>query len=136
MPRARKPRNLDPWPQRDRFIELVDAKAATGVSLAEIASALGLTTTSSLETAYRYDHRRIPKRTTLQRAAYYFGVPLSELYGEPVDDDFGNMMGVLGKNLTPEMRAAMIEMAKSGQIQGAKLEAHGNIAKLEAQAKK
>jgi transcriptional regulator with XRE-family HTH domain len=39
--------------------------------------------------------------------------------GEPARDEaFGNIMGILGKNLTPESRAAMIEMAKAAQVKG------------------
>ena len=36
----------------------------------------------------------------------------------PRDEEFGNIMGILGKNLTPESRAAMIEMAKAAQVKG------------------
>lgn len=82
MARPRKPRYDDPWKQRDRFMFLVDAKVKSGVPLEEVARELGLKTVNSLEVAYRYDHRRIPSRNTIKRAAKYFGVPESELYGE------------------------------------------------------
>lgn len=82
MPRPRKPRETDPWRQRDRFMALVDAKVAEGVPLEEIARALGLRTANSLEKAYRYDHARIPKRKTIELAAAYFGVEQSEIYGD------------------------------------------------------
>lgn len=36
----------------------------------------------------------------------------------PRDEEFGNIMGVLGKNLTPEMRAVMIDMARAAQARG------------------
>jgi len=82
MPRPRKPRETDPWRQRDRFMALVDAKVAEGVPLKEIAHALGLRTANSLEKAYRYDHARIPKWKTIELAAAYFDVEQAEIYGD------------------------------------------------------
>ena len=82
MPRPRKPRSEDPWKQRPRFCDLVDQSVAAGATLDEIAAALGLTSRRSLEISYRYDHSRIPKRTTIEAAAAYFGVPVSEIYGD------------------------------------------------------
>ncbi len=73
---------MDPWKQRDRFMELVDAKIASGATVEEIAQAIGLKTVRSLVHGYRYDHARMPKRTTIQLAARYFGVSETEIYGE------------------------------------------------------
>lgn len=82
MARPRKPREDDPWKQRDRFMELVDQKVEEGIPLSEIAKALGLSSTRSLEISYRHDRSRTPKRTTIVKAAQYFGVPQSEIYGD------------------------------------------------------
>jgi transcriptional regulator with XRE-family HTH domain len=71
----------DRWPQRRRFFELVDAKVASGVTLEEIAEAMGLETTNSLEVSYRKDRSRRPARTKIERAAEYFGVNISEIDG-------------------------------------------------------
>ena len=85
MAAPKKPREGDPWKQRARFVELLDSKIGEGATLEEIASALLLKTTRSLEFSYRFDRSRIPKRNTMEAAAKYFGVPLSEIYS---DDEF------------------------------------------------
>ena len=54
----------------------------------------------------------------MERARLYFDVDIWEIEGPEGDDEFGNIMGFLGKNLTPESRAAMIEMAKAAQVKG------------------
>lgn len=82
MAHPKKPREGDPWAQRPRFIELLDEKIKNGVPPEQIAKALKLKTTSSLDVSYRYDHARKPKRGVMELAAAYFGVPLAELYGE------------------------------------------------------
>jgi transcriptional regulator with XRE-family HTH domain len=118
--RMARPRNSeiqDVWPKRARFVELLDAKLTTA-TYAEIAKALKLTSTRSLEHEWRYDRSRRPGRRTLELAAPYLGVELWEIDGPAGDDEFGNIMGILGKNLTPESRAAMIEMARAAQVKG------------------
>jgi transcriptional regulator with XRE-family HTH domain len=86
MARPKKSREEDPWKQRDRFMALVDQKLAEGVPLVEIAHKLGLRTTDSLESKYRYDHSRVPKRSTIKLAAEYFKVLESEIYGDEVSE--------------------------------------------------
>ena len=89
MARPRKPREADPWRQRDRFIALADADVAELISkgMSEddayqtVAIAIGLKTGASLKTAYRHDHRRKPKRPTVELAAQRWGVLESEIYG-------------------------------------------------------
>jgi len=83
MARARKPRESDPWPQRLRFMELVDSMVEAGTPLEQIADALGLPTTKSLEVSYRSDFSRIPGRKTMEKAAALFKVNLWEIYGPP-----------------------------------------------------
>lgn len=100
-------------------MELVDQKVAEGVPLEDVARELGLETTASLESAYRYDHLRIPKRTTIEKAARYFGVAQSEIYGDTdldADPAFATVMGVLGKGLSDEWKEKLIEMAKLAQV--------------------
>lgn len=88
MARPRKPRELDPWPQRLHFFELVDAKLGEGLTLLDVAKALGLETASSLQTSYRHDFSRIPKRQAMEKAAALFGVPIWEIYGpKPSQED-------------------------------------------------
>jgi len=87
MARPKNPELPDTWPQRARFVELLDAKLAEGVDLHEIAEALGLPKTRSLEHEYRYSKSRRPSRGTIELAAKYFGVSTRELDG-PVDDEF------------------------------------------------
>jgi len=95
MSRPRKPRTEGPWPQRLRFLDLLEAKvqefADEGLTrdgaLKRVAKILGLKSTNSLENSYRYDFSRIPKRPTMEKAATYFGVPLWEIYGPPPMDD-------------------------------------------------
>ena len=82
------PRESRPWPQekRKRFAELLDAKLAEGVSYSEIAKALGLRSTRSLEHDWRYDKNRRPSRITLERASDYFQVSIFEIdieYSQP-----------------------------------------------------
>ena len=116
MGRPRNTERNDPWPKRARFVELLDAKLNSGATYQEIADALGLVSTRSLEQEFRTNRR--PGRGTLERAAVYFGVELWELDGPAADEDFGAIMGVYGKNMTPEMRASFIEMAKAYQPKG------------------
>lgn len=82
MAQHKKPRDGDPWAQRPRFIELLDEKIKNGTTPEEIAAALKLKTTSSLDVSYRYDRSRKPERKVMELAAAFFNVPLSELYGE------------------------------------------------------
>ena len=115
-----KPRSSeisDVWPKRARFVELLDQKLEMA-TYEEIAVALGLKSTRSLEHEWRYDKSRRPGRKTLELAAPYMGVDIWEIDGPDGDEDFGNIMGILGRNLTPESRAAMIEMAKAAQVKG------------------
>ena len=104
MARPRKSRAADPWKQRDRFMELVDQKVASGTPMPEIAKALGLRTTSSLDTAYRYDHRRIPKRPTIERAAAYFGVSQSEIYGDTDSQAMSPAKRLVHRSITKTLR--------------------------------
>jgi transcriptional regulator with XRE-family HTH domain len=87
MGRPRNPGIEEKWPaeKRARFIELLDAKLEGGATYQEIAKALGLPSTRSLEHEFRYDRRRRPRRTTLELAAPYFGVRVSEIDGEDVE---------------------------------------------------
>lgn len=119
MGRPRKAEIEDVWLKRARWNELVDAKLLAGVTYQQIADALGLASTRSLEHEWRYDRTRRPGRGTMELAAPYFGVDLWEIDGPAGDAEFGNIMGILGANLTPETRAAMIEMAKAGQVKAA-----------------
>jgi transcriptional regulator with XRE-family HTH domain len=116
-----RPRNKDiqdVWPRRARFLKCLDAKLADGVTYAEIAEALELGSTRSLEHEWRYDRSREPGRNTLRLATVYFGKPPLEFEGPETEDDFGNQMGVFGKNMAPETRAAMLAMAEASQIKG------------------
>lgn len=88
MARPSLPPQTDPWQQRGRFLELLDAKVKAGTSELEIAEALGLATVSSFRRSYRYDRSRLPKRQVMLKAAQLFEVPLREIYDpmpEPVE---------------------------------------------------
>jgi len=113
MGRPRKAEHIDSWPKRSRFVALLDAKLAAGASYQEIAKALGLSSTRSLEQEFRTTRR--PGRNTLEKAAPYFEVNYWDLDGPASDDEFGYIMGILGKNLTTKARVALIELAKEGQ---------------------
>jgi transcriptional regulator with XRE-family HTH domain len=73
-----------------------------------------------------YSGRHVPGRDLVVRFARVLGCHIGDLLGEapdsgeavPRDEAFGNIMGILGKNLSPETRAAMIEMAKAAQVIG------------------
>jgi len=130
MARSKNPELPETWPQRARFVELVDAKVAEGTSLEAVAAALGRSSTRSLEHEWRYDKSRRPGRKTLELAAAYFGVSLWELDGppapgEPLVEEQGvaedalpysaeeqfdlRALGTNLKRLTPEARARVIE---------------------------
>lgn len=57
------------------------------------------------------------------------------LADDPEAHSFGNIMGVLGKNLTPEMRAVMIEMARTAQGRGRERETAEATASTETATK-
>jgi len=84
--RARFPRPEDPWPQRMYVLSLIDAKIANGTPIEEIAKALELGTTYSLETGYRYNYDRIPHRKTVELMAKYFKVPATAIYEASPED--------------------------------------------------
>lgn len=81
MARSKNPELVDAWPQRSRFVELLDAKLSKGVAYEKVAKALGLRSTRSLEHEWRYDRSRRPGRKVLELAADYFGVNVWELDG-------------------------------------------------------
>jgi transcriptional regulator with XRE-family HTH domain len=114
----------------DRFItEIRSYKERTGKSHKAIAEDLGI------ELGYFHKILYKDKPLTLnivEKAAPVLGLTIHDFLpnppavdgGPPRDEDFGNIMGILGKDLTPETRAAMIEMAKAAQVKGrARLEA-------------
>lgn len=49
---------------------------------------------------------------------FILGESVGQGESAPRDEEFGNIMGVLGKNLTAEMRAVMIDMARAAQAKG------------------
>jgi len=116
MGRPRKAEQADHWPKRGRFVELLDAKLAGGATYEEIATALGLASTRSLEQEFRTKRR--PGRGTLELAAVYFDVDVWELDGPLVDDDFTNQMRIYSSGLSEETKAAIVALAKAGQIKG------------------
>jgi transcriptional regulator with XRE-family HTH domain len=126
MARPRNPELNDVWPKRARAVELLDAKIEAlqleGLDEASayraIADALGLKKTRSLEHEWRYDRSRRPGRNTLELAAPYFGVELWEIDGPDADNEFGNIMGIIGKNLSEETKAKMIREAILAQEEG------------------
>lgn len=81
MARSKKPELVDAWPQRSRFVELLDAKLSKGAGYEKVARALGLRSTRSLKHEWRYDKSRRPGRKALELAADYFGVDVWELDG-------------------------------------------------------
>lgn len=85
MARPKNPELPDTWPQRARFVELLDGKLAEGVDLHKIAEALGLKSARSLKHEWRYDKSRRPGRGTIELAAQFFGVSPWELDGPVVD---------------------------------------------------
>jgi transcriptional regulator with XRE-family HTH domain len=119
----------DCWPKRVWFKKLLsDYRERNKVNNAEIAESLGI----SPESLKKYispspTHR--PGEAVLRKAGEILGVDWREFLDEgsvtpePRDEPFGNIMGILGKNLTEAQKAAMIEMAKAGQIVGRAREA-------------
>lgn len=116
--------NLDLFIEKSR-----DWKAGKKKTQADLAEAMGISLPYLRKVFYRV------KPLTLQmveKAApvlglavhdFILGEPVLPIDGPPRDEEFGNIMGVLGKNLTPEMRAVMIEMARAAQGRGREREA-------------
>lgn len=114
----------DPWSQRLTFRRLVDEwMIKEGKSKKDFALAVRIAPESLKQ---YYSGRHLPGRDLVLRFASTLGCSPSMLLGDPSapggeDPEaqaFGNIMGVLGKNLTPEMRAVMIDMARAAQARG------------------
>ena len=114
-----------PWPQRPFFRHLVDVWIEkTGKTKKNFGELAGLADGSIKQ---YYSGKQIPGRELALKFAEILDCQISDLLGEPSGERpvnpeaeaFGNIMGILGKNLTPEMRAVMIEMAKAGQVKAA-----------------
>ena len=134
---------VDCWPKRIWFKKLLaDYREEHHVVNSEIAEKLGI----SPETLKKYispsqTHR--PGETVLRKAGEMLGMDWREFLDDgilsgPGDDPeahaFGNIMGILGRNLTEAQKAAMIEMAKQAQIIGREREAAEKQAKGEGKA--
>lgn len=118
-----------PWPQRPYFRHLVDAwLVTTGKTKRELAEAAEIEPGSLKQ---YYSGVQIPGRDLALRLARVLGCQISDLLGEPTsvndqeprDEVFGNIMSILGKNLSDAQKKAMIEMAKAGQAVGREREA-------------
>lgn len=99
------------WPKRTAFLAYLDKALAEGFTYTQVAEALRLRSTRSLEHEWRYDKDRRPGRKTLELAAEFFHVPFWHLDG-PDPDDFGSKMAAYGDQLTPEWRQKLLEMAE------------------------
>lgn len=120
-------KELKPWAQRGFFRHSVDLWISrTGKAKKDLAEAVGIEPGSLKQ---YYSGNQIPGRDLALRFAKELGCQISDLLGEPTEDGaardepFGNIMGILGKNLTEAQKAAMIEMAKAGQVVGREREA-------------
>ena len=78
---------LDPWEQRAFVVGLIDKKLEEGWSYEDLAKALKLRGTRSLENDWRYDKRRIPGRHSVTRLAEFFDLPETSIYKPRVDPD-------------------------------------------------
>lgn len=122
-------KELKPWAQRSFFRHSVDLWISrTGKTKKDLADAVGIEAGSLKQ---YYSGNQIPGRDLALRFAKELGCQISDLFGEPADaegsvsrdESFGNIMGILGKNLTEAQKAAMVEMAKAGQVVGREREA-------------
>lgn len=114
----------------DLFIEKSKAwQEATGKTQADLADAMGLSVAYLRKVFYRVKPLTIQM---VEKAApvlgltvhdFILGEPSAQVGDSPRDEPFGNIMGILGKNLTEAQKAAMIEMAKAGQVVGREREA-------------
>lgn len=78
---SRSHKTEDVWPQRHVCVALLDKKLADGWTYEDMAKALKLRGTGSLEVSYRYDRKRMPSRPMIKRLAAFFGVPQGALDG-------------------------------------------------------
>lgn len=96
----------------------------SGMSVAEVADAIGTT-----EGTIRFwlTGTRPPGKGNLRKLTTLFahlGCTIDQLLGgappssdhAPRDEAFGNIMGIYGVGLSEETKAAMIQMAKAGQV--------------------
>jgi len=98
---GRRSKNEDVWPQRHIYVALLDQKLADGMTYPEIAKAVGLASSRSLEHEWRHDKLRMPGRQSMKRLAEIFGVTESALYGptgahalQPPEDPFQGLRGL------------------------------------------
>lgn len=81
MPRPRKTRETDRWPQRLDVLKWIDEKLQAGVTVEELVKEFGLKTSYSIELGWRFGQGRAPGRKSVELMAKYFGKDEWEIYG-------------------------------------------------------
>lgn len=118
------------WPEQEVFCLRVREFAERegyltprkGIDLERLAPVFDLAV-NSLKQFLQNKRRPRPHYDTLAKIAETVGVSVTEFMGaggppaeSGTDPGFANVMGVLGKDLSPEWKARLIELAKAAQV--------------------